>query len=74
LPEGHSLNKDNYKWFMNKLFKMLEYEEWQRIITKNKTLQGIKPSYNIPETHLLYLVKHIYEPEKVLKYFLNNRI
>lgn len=70
---GESLNKDKTKFLTYKLFKLINYEKWQRRSLKDNELKGVPPDYMIPLEAILYLVKNIYDPEKVLKYLIDNR-
>lgn len=73
LPE-RKLNKDNTRFFTDKLFKLIHYETWQRRVLNDESLTGVAPPYMIPLPAILYLVKHIYEPKKVLEYLIKHRV
>jgi serine/threonine protein kinase len=62
-----------YDYFMNKLFIILAYEQFQRQVLNDATIIGVAPCYTIPETHVLYMIKCIYNPKHVLRYFLKTR-
>lgn len=64
---------EQYNYFMNKLFIILNYEHYQRQVLNNDTIAGIAPSYTIPQQHVLYMLKYIYKPKLVLQYFLKTR-
>ena len=70
---NRKLNKDNTNFFYKKLSKLLNYEKTQQEILKNKNFTGIKPNYLIPLNDILYLVKNIYNPKKVLLHLIKNK-
>jgi len=72
LPD-RKLNKDNTQFLTDKLFKLIHYETWQRRVLKDESLTGVAPPYMIPLPAILYLVKNIYEPVKVLEYLIKHR-
>jgi len=57
---NHKLNKDNTNFFYKKLFKLL--------YNKDITLP-----YLIPLNKILYVIKNIYQPKKVLLYLIKNK-
>ena len=70
LPEGKKLNKGNYDFIIHKLYKLLEWKKWQQKVIDDDTIQGIEPSYLIPLNDMLFLVKNIYNPKKILEHFI----
>lgn len=58
---------------LNTLYKLVNYEQWQRQILQDDSIIGIKPDYLIPLESILYIIKHIYKPTIILKYLLKNR-
>ena len=64
---------EQYDYFMNKLFIILAYEQYQRQVLNTDNLTGVKPCYTIPQSHVLYMLKYIYKPKHVLRYFLKTR-
>lgn len=77
LPEstayGKPLNKDNYDFLIHKLFKLLEWQKWQQRVLNDDTIKGIEPHYLIPLESILFMVKNIYNPKKVLEYLIKMR-
>lgn len=55
------------------LFKVLYYEKWQRRTLKDDTIVGVKPIYILPINTILYIVKNVYKPGKVLSYLIKER-
>ena len=49
---------------------MLELKKWQQKVIDDDTIQGIEPSYLIPLNDMLFLVKNIYNPKKILEHFI----
>ena len=72
LPD-RKLNKNNTQFLTDKLFKLIHYETWQRRVLNDESLTGVTPPYMIPLPAILYLVKHIYEPAKVLDYLIKHQ-
>jgi serine/threonine protein kinase len=64
---NHKLNKDNTKFFYKKLSKLLHYN------ISDEKMKGVKIPYLIPLDKILYVIKNIYEPKKVLLYLIKNR-
>ena len=67
LPEGKKLNKDNYDFIIDKLYKLIEWKKWQQKILKDNTIQWVEPSYLIPLNDMLFLIKNLYNPKKILE-------
>lgn len=55
------------------LYKLINYEQWQRKSFNDDTITGVKPNYLMPIDMLLYVIKYIYEPKKVLLYLIKYR-
>jgi hypothetical protein len=55
------------------LYKLIYYEQWQRKSLNDDTITGVKPNYLMPIDMLLYVIKYIYEPKKVLLYLIKSR-
>ena len=70
LPEGKKLNKDNYDFIIHKLYKLIEWKKWQQTVIGDDTIYGIEPSYLIPLNDMLFLIKNLYNPKKILKHFI----
>lgn len=68
-----NLTKENHKFLMNILFKIIFYEKYERMILGDKFTKAIPPKLYLPLNVIIYMVKHIYEPEKILKYIIKNR-
>jgi len=71
LPEGKKLNKDNYDFIIDKLYKLIEWKKWQQHILGDNTIQGVEPSYLIPLNDMLFLIKNLYNPKKILEYLIS---
>ena len=71
LPEGKKFNKDNYDFIIDKLYKLIEWKKWQHHILGDNTIHGLEPSYLIPLNDMLFLIKNIYNPKKILEYFIS---
>ncbi len=63
---NRKLNKDNTNFLYKKLSKLFEYKD-------AKTAEGIAPKFLIPLDKILYVIKNIYEPKKVLLHLIKNR-
>jgi serine/threonine protein kinase len=72
LPES-DLSESNEKFLRDKLFKLLHWDKWQKRVLNDNSIIPIEPTFMIPLEAILYLVKNIFDPEKVLKYLLENR-
>lgn len=70
---NRKLNKDNTNFFYQTLSKLINYEKTQQEILKNKNFTGVQPNYLIQLNDILYLVKNIYQPKKVLLHLINNK-
>jgi len=73
LPEGKKLSNLNHDFLINKLYKLIEWKKWQQQVLHDNTIQGKEPSYLIPLNDMLFLVKHIYNPKKILDYFIEKK-
>jgi len=63
---NRKLNKDNTNFLYKKLSKLFEYKDAQ-------SAEGIAPKFLIPLDTILYVIKNIYEPKKVLLHLIKNR-
>ena len=71
---GNQLSKGVYDFLINKLFKLLEWQKWQQRVIGDDNIKCIEPHYLIPLENLLFLVKNIYNPKKVIEYLIKMRI
>ncbi len=65
---NHKLNKDNTKFLYKKLSKLLHYK------ISDEKMKGVKLPYLIPLDKILYVIKNIYEPKKVLLHLIKNKV
>lgn len=71
--EGVKLTKYNHKFLMNILYKVIFYEKFEKNILGNKFIKAIPPKLYIPLDCILYMIKNIYEPEKIIRYLIKNK-
>ncbi len=67
------LSKGNYNLLIHLLYKLIFYEKWEKEILGDKFIKAIPPKIYVPMNVLLYMIQHINEPEKILKYLIKNR-
>ena len=67
------LSKENYNLLIHLLYKLVFYEKWEKDILGNKFTKAIPPKLYVPMNVLLYMIQHINETEKILKYLIKNR-
>ena len=66
LPTDKRLDSTSRSFLLEKLFKLLRYEKWQRSVLNKPDLIGIPPDYPIPLPTILFIIKNIYNPSVVL--------
>ena len=66
LPTDKRLDSTSSEFLLEKLFKLLRYEKWQRTVLNKPDLIGIPPDYPIPLPTILFIIKNIYNPGVVL--------
>ena len=66
LPTDKRLDSTSSEFLLEKLFKLLRYEKWQRTVLNKPDLIGIPPGYLIPLPTILFIIKNIYNPSVVL--------
>ena len=71
--DGLNLTKYNKEFLLQILYKIIFYEKYEKIILGNKFEKSIPPRLYVPMNVILYMVKHIYEPENILRYLLKNK-
>ena len=64
------LTKENHHFLINILYKLLFYEKYQKNLLGNKFTKSIPPKFYIPLDCILFIIKHIYYPEKILKFLI----
>jgi len=67
------LTKENQKFLMNILYKIIFYEKYEKMILGNKFTKSIPPKLYIPLDCILFIIKNIYDPEKIVKYLIKNK-
>ena len=73
LLENVKLTKENHKFLMNILYKLIFYENFQKSILGNKFVKAIPPRLYVPLDCILYIIKNIYHPDKIIKYLIKNK-
>jgi hypothetical protein len=66
--EGLELSKENEDFLLRILYRLLFWEKYERDVLKVDT--PIPPFLLVPMNVILYMIKNIYEPEKIIKYLI----
>lgn len=72
LPQDIKLTPEVENFLLKIVYMILFYEKWQMQILGTKFKKAIAPRMLIPMNVVLYLILHIYNPEKVLRYMIEN--
>ncbi len=64
------LNKEIKNDLINYLYKIIFYQKFQKEILGKKLKEPIPPIEFIPISNFIYMVCNIYQPKKILEYFL----
>ena len=66
--EGLKLSKENENFLLQLLYRLIFWEKYERNILKVDT--PIPPFLLVPMNVILYMIKHIYQPIKIIKYLI----
>ncbi len=67
------LTKEIKNDLINYLYKIIFYQKFQKEILGKKLKEPIPPIEFIPISNFIYMVCNIYQPKKIIEYFLFNR-
>jgi len=67
------LTKENHNFLLRILYKIIFYEKYEKKILGDKFIKAIPPKLYIPLDCILFIIKNIYEPEKIVKYLIKNK-